>query len=226
MRAFKDALARLHVLFTRRATAVQELAATQVSNPATYDENREFLTKAVQHWDGRINAAVEELTQYPPHLSEFFANVESFQRIAPYDSSVFIMTAYPAGNNPEKDTELQQVIDALCDSLRESGLCPRLGKNGIHHDWIWGNTVVGMLGSRYGIAILEDRYRDELNPNVAMELGWMLALKRDVLVLKEKAFKHNRADWLGRIVAEFRWDKVQEDIPTAIRDWLQPPERR
>ena len=55
-----------------------------------------------------------------------------------------------------------------------------------------------------GIAIVEDKYLPELNPNVAMEWGWMRGMGRNVLYLVEKDFKKQRAefqDLLRAIVA-------------------------
>jgi hypothetical protein len=44
------------------------------------------------------------------------------------------------------------------------------------------------------IARVEDRHRNELNPNVAMEWGWMRAMGKRVCFLRESGFKNFRAD--------------------------------
>ena len=46
-------------------------------------------------------------------------------------------------------------------------------------------------------AMVEDKYAPELNPNVAMEWGWMRGLGRRVLYLVEQTFTKKRADWSG-----------------------------
>jgi hypothetical protein len=56
------------------------------------------------------------------------------------------------------------------------------------------------------VAIIENRYKQELNPNVALEWGWMRAMDKDVLFLLEKDFKQFRADILGFIPDTFSWD--------------------
>jgi hypothetical protein len=76
------------------------------------------------------------------------------------------------------------------------------------------------LGCCRGIAIVEDRYRPELNPNVAMEWGWMKGMGKSVLFLMEETFQHNRADWHGLIAKSFKWDKPKPGICGAIKAFL------
>ena len=76
--------------------------------------------------------------------------------------------------------------------------------------------------SSRGIAIVEDKYVPELNPNVAMEWGWMRALKRSVLFLREESFDHARADWDGLIDYRFKWDDPKPGIDVALDKFLGP----
>jgi hypothetical protein len=78
-----------------------------------------------------------------------------------------------------------------------------------------------LLGCKRGIAIVEDKYLPELNPNVAMEWGWMRGMGRNVLYLVEKEFKRQRADWGGLIEAPFDWANPKLGIEKGVRDWLK-----
>ncbi len=71
----------------------------------------------------------------------------------------------------------------------------------------------------YGVAILENLYLDEINPNVAMEYGYMLAKDKKVLLLKEKSFTNIRADILGKIWKGFEFDDM-ESVKKAIQSWM------
>jgi hypothetical protein len=90
-----------------------------------------------------------------------------------------------------------------------------------------------MLGCRYGVAILEDHVGDELNPNVALEYGFMKGLGREVVLLKERRFKHLRADLVGTIPKEFDIGADhaldRRSIQDAVSNWLidigVPPKR-
>jgi nucleoside 2-deoxyribosyltransferase len=77
-----------------------------------------------------------------------------------------------------------------------------------------------LLGCRLGVAVVEDRYLPELNPNVAMEWGWMRAMGKPVLFLVEKSFTKFRADIGGLITAQFSWDDPEGTVEDAISPWL------
>ena len=88
---------------------------------------------------------------------------------------------------------------------------------------LWDNLCVYMLGAS-GIAVLEDRSGEELNPNVALEYGFMRALGRDAILVKERSFKHIRADLVGMIPKEFsigtdlRLD--ESSLRSAVEAWM------
>ncbi len=83
-----------------------------------------------------------------------------------------------------------------------------------------------MLTCARGIAIVEDRFNPKLNPNVAMEWGWMRAMKKDVLYLVEKAVPAEQipADLMGLIRSRFNWDDPEADIPRLIDEFLPLPD--
>jgi hypothetical protein len=87
---------------------------------------------------------------------------------------------------------------------------------------LWDNVVLHMLGSKRGIAIVEDKYHDEFNPNVAKEWGWMRGMRRDVLYLVEREFENARADTGGYISKGFSWDDPEADIEREVAAWLNP----
>ena len=70
---------------------------------------------------------------------------------------------------------------------------------------------------------VEERYRPELNPNVAMEWGWMRAMGKRVLFLREKGFTHGRADLVGLRAWNFDWDDPEPGVLTALEEWIGKP---
>jgi hypothetical protein len=117
--------------------------------------------------------------------------------------------------------EDSSVIEAVRAAVRREGFTPRMASDKEFHTLLWDNVVLYMLGCQRGIAIVEDKYRDEFNPNVAMEWGWMRGLHRDVLYLIEQDFDSNRADTSGYISKRFSWTDSKEDIERAITHWLK-----
>lgn len=167
-----------------------------------------------------IEGMLEELACFPGHHRSHFDRLEAFWADAPFERSVFVMTKYPDGADQTKDDALVRVIEAVKTAVLQAGYHPNLASDHAHQDLIWENAEVGLLGSARGVAIFERRHRDEVNPNVAMEHGWMLGMGRPVLCLREGNFGDLRANNQGRIVADFEWDDPEEAITAAIRNFL------
>ncbi len=171
-----------------------------------------------------IEEKLRELVKYPPHHLKHFDKLHEFYKDdkTNYNKCVFIMTKY-CENNSRKDKELQKIIDTVCQIITDIGYIPKLPNRYNYHSSIWDNTEICMLGSSKGVAIVEDKYKPELNPNVAMEWGWMKGMGRNILFLMEKSFKHLRADWEGMRRETFSWDNPEAGIRNAIVNWLSSP---
>ncbi len=170
----------------------------------------------------KISDALQDLVRYPPHQLRHFERLKEFHENGrSYDKSVFIMTKFPDGNGP-LDDQLNQVIDVVKDSVEKAGFLPRIALGHPRYfPTVWDNVEIHLLGCAKGVAIIENRYKQELNPNVALEWGWMRSMNKDVLFLLEKDFQQFRADILGFIPDTFSWDHPEQDIPAAVADWLK-----
>ena len=133
------------------------------------------LDRIVIERQGTVRRVLADCYRYPPIHERHFGLLGEFHQTADFQHSVLIMTKYPEGE-AEVDAQLRRVIDAVKTAVSDSGFVPRLAADRDYHPQLWDNVELYLLGSGRGIAILEDIYRTELNPNVAMEWGWMRAL--------------------------------------------------
>jgi hypothetical protein len=168
--------------------------------------------------------ALHRLVKFPPHMSGHFAKLEEFFEDGAFEESVFIMTKFP---NPDDEAfePLDRVIRAVKSSIAECGYRPRIamGPGSIYDQQLWANVVIHMLGCARGVAIYENRYRTALNPNVAMEWGWMLAADRDVLFLVDDSIVDIPADVGGYVRHPFSWNAPEDDVREHVRSWLNEP---
>lgn len=177
------------------------------------------LTDEIQALQKEMETFTSHFLRVPPWHSRHREALRGFYRDAAYESSVFVMTKFPEGETPE-DEQLRLVIEEVSSALKDRGLVPRIASGARFHDWLWDEVEVHLLGCARGVAIVEDRYRPELNPNVAMEWGWMRAMGRRVLFLKEDGFSHDRADLGGLRSWPFDWDNPGEGIRKAVDEWF------
>ena len=157
------------------------------------------------HEKNRIDA-LSELVAFPPRFMAYAPLIEkhrqlvdkAFQPGATCRGSVFIMTKYPDGADMQRDTELQAVIDTVKDAVSGCGFHPSMANAADLHPNLWENVEVHMLACSRGIAIVESKFRPDLNPNVAMEWGWMRAMEAGSVPCRERregdACRRRRAD--------------------------------
>lgn len=133
-----------------------------------------------------------------------------------YDRNVFIMTRF------QSDTKALVQLDAtIRASLRSRKLIGHRADDRCYPSDrnLWDNVCTYMLCCKYGVAILEDIIVQEFNPNVALEYGFMRALGKPTLLLKEQRFDP-RADILGTLWQNFDILDIETTVSNAINKWL------
>ncbi len=220
-----EVFGRLCKLFEERAAAMSGIhqAAGQPSVGAWQRQGLESF-KRLKNIERKIHHFLEtDLLRYPPaHFQVHGQKLKGFHRLAPFEKSVFIMTKFPDGRS-RQDAQLTVVIEEVKKSIVQAGFTPRIAEHQ-YHDWLWQNVELHLLGCSRGVAIVEDRCRSEMNPNVAFEWGWMKGMARRVYFLAEERFAHERADWKGLISKTFSWRNPRAGIREAITTWLKGSE--
>ena len=145
------------------------------------------MREAAQHIHDAV-AVHEEIAslKLPQGYEHLAPSVRKFLSEHPYERSVFIMMKFPDGL-PEREARLvDRLYEVVARSLNAYGLTARRADKKQYEPDLWNNLCVYMLGCQYGLAILEDRGANEMNPNVALEFGFMKAMDRTVGLLREQ----------------------------------------
>jgi hypothetical protein len=224
MRSFEDALK--YVVLQSQDIAKRRRERKDYLNS---DLNAADKAEKLERIDAQINQlesdrmeALRDLVAYPPDFLPYKQALASFWSQTPAHRSVFIMTKYPDGADPQLDQELQAVIDTVVAAVAARGYHPHLAIKKKLHANLWENVECHMLACARGIAIVEERFNRRLNPNVAMEWGWMRAMHRPVTYLVEKAVTVVPADVAGLIQSRFDWLNPQAEIPQLVAQDLPP----
>jgi hypothetical protein len=189
---------------------------------AMKDERDQDLKIDIGRQRMRAMKLLREVVVFPPQHMRHEQLLDQFHNVAAFDKSVFVMTKFPDPKKPASvDAQLAAVIQAVRDAVHECGYVARVASDIQYHPILWDNVELYLLGCRRGIALVEDKYLPELNPNVAMEWGWMRGMGRNVLYLVEKGFKKERADWDGLIEHRFDWTEPGPDIKVGVEAWLK-----
>lgn len=123
---------------------------------------------------------------------------------------------------PFRETAVHRQIHASLKSLLgEQGINVLRADDRTYSEDVLGNIEAYMYGCRFGIAVHERVLSDTANPNVALEVGYMLGLKKDVCLLKEQTVTALPSDLNGRLYVPFDSQNVESSLRENMGRWLR-----
>lgn len=129
--------------------------------------------------------------------------------------NVFVIMRYGA------EPPFAEIENTITETLQRFGLKAVLARDVGFHQQLWNNVRFCMDHSRYAIIVFERILDPAYNPNVAIELGYMMGLKRPRLILKDHSIQVLPTDIIGQLYTEFNSYRAKETIAVAIERWLE-----
>lgn len=130
------------------------------------------------------------------------------------NQNVFVIMRYG------KTKEFKHIERAIKAAVTAYNLRALLAKDVLCDEEIWRNVRWLMDHSRYAIAVFDRLDEPQINPNVTLELGYMLALKKQCLILKDKSMKTLNSDIIGRLYTPFDTHGAYNSVHKAVTTWL------
>jgi len=178
-------------------------------------DKRRLPTLAKEHVEAVASAArlsrLGDLKAVPhlrPHLEVFLGDHPDPER------TVFVMMPFKGSGY------LDQAFEGVRSAADLYGLEVLRADDRAYSDQLWPNVETYLVGCRYGVAIFEDLDAREFKPNVSLELGYMLGLRKRCLLLKEKRLPKLPADIVGHLYKP--WDAFDAETTVAreVDRWL------
>lgn len=113
--------------------------------------------------------------------------------------------------------EIVQAIKNTADKHKISIV--RADEHNFHAN-LWENVQTFLHGCSFGVAVYERIEQDEPNANVGLEVGYLLAMNKPVLLLKERTVKTLQADLMGKLYKEFDEHNPAGTLPEQLERWL------
>tara|TARA_B110000090_G_scaffold203743_1_gene248815 strand:- start:575 stop:1453 length:879 start_codon:yes stop_codon:yes gene_type:complete len=124
-----------------------------------------------------------------------------------------------------EDSKMQlKIIEVLKNHLKEKGITLLRADDKWYADDLFENIKTYMQGCSFGIALFDRINTEEFNPNVSLEIGYMMALNKPVLLLKDKNLKSLQTDLVGKLYHQFDSQNPEKTIPIVIDKWLNDKE--
>ena len=107
------------------------------------------------------------------------------------------------------------------DTARSQGLSIlRADAHDFHSDLL-SNVRTYLHGCSFGIAVYERIESEEHNANVGLEVGYLMALNKPVLLLKDRTLPSLHADLAGRLYRTFDPHDPEGTIPSQLTRWFE-----
>lgn len=88
-----------------------------------------------------------------------------------------------------------------------------------HNDLLY-NILTYMHGCGQGVAVFERIEAENHNPNVALEVGYMFAMRKEVCYLKDLTLPTLQADLVDRLYDPFDPQDPAGTIPPLVEKWM------
>jgi hypothetical protein len=116
------------------------------------------------------------------------------------------------------DLSIEQTIKTV---LAKYGLVGLLARDKEYHEDLYSNIQTYIHGCGFGIAVFERIESDEFNPNVSLEIGYLLGIRKPVLLLKDASLPVLQTDLMGKMYRSFDPMRSGQTIPRQVEGWLE-----
>lgn len=158
--------------------------------------------------DGKIS---DEAVSYP----EIASGLEKFRVDHPIGSkTAFIIMQF--GNTKSHAT----LVACIKDTLKKHGIAALRADDKQYMDDLFPNIKTYMHACDFGIAVFERITENDLNPNISLEVGYMLGMGKSVLLLKDKTLEYLQTDLSGKLYKQFDATDIDQTMPQPIKQWL------
>jgi len=156
-------------------------------------------------------AAIE--SGFPTELTE---SLKRFRKDYPNPSTcAFIMMRF--GTTKAHN----EIVQSIRDTLGAHGIKALRADDKDYHDDLFWNILTYIYGCDFGVAVFERIEQEEFNPNISLEVGYMMALRKPVLLLKDRTLKNLNTDLIGKLYKIFDPQDISKSIAPQLQRWLK-----
>jgi hypothetical protein len=121
-----------------------------------------------------------------------------------------------------EDTPLHdRIVEAVGRTCASFGIKAVRADTKRYADDLLPNVRTYLEGCGLGIAIFERLTSEDFNPDVSLEVGYMMALGKPVCLLKDSTLASLQTDLVGRLYEHFDTQRPEQSIPPKLEKWLR-----
>jgi hypothetical protein len=153
------------------------------------------------------------LSPVPVNISESLAHFRS-DHPDPSKAAFIMMQFAETDAHHEITAKIKETLDA-------QGLIGLRADDKTYHEDTYWNIATYMWGCGFGVAVFERIESNIYNPNVSLEVGYMLGLGKKVCFLKDRTLEKLNTDLLGKLYTQFDTRRIDQTLPRELTKWLK-----
>ena len=114
-----------------------------------------------------------------------------------------------------------EITQAVRACLKKFGISALRADDKQYHEDLYPTIATYMHGCGFGIAVFDRLETEVFNPNISLEVGYMLGLRKKVCILKDKTLTHLHTDLIGKLFRQFDPQNPLQSIPEVLGAWLR-----
>jgi len=195
------------------------LSAFSVSINLAGEEQDRYIQQIVEQY---VNSTLQ--AQHKPNtkisdealsLPEIASGLERFRTDYPLGTkTAFIIMQF---GNTSLHTDL---VNCIKERLKLRGITALRADDKEYMDDLFANIKTYMHACDFGVAVFDRITEDDFNPNVSLEVGYMMGMGKSVLLLKDRTLKNLLTDLAGKLYKQFDTTDISSTMPQQIDKWL------
>lgn len=146
---------------------------------------------------------------------EIAKEIESFKSDYKGKKTAFIVMQF------SKTKAHDQIVLTIKETLAKHGIIGLRADDKEYADDLFANIKTYMHCCDFGIGVFERILEDNFNPNVSIEVGYMMGLRKKVCLLKDQTLKSLPTDLMGKLYKPFDPQDIQNTLPVQIEKWMK-----
>jgi hypothetical protein len=169
-----------------------------------------------------VKAILESMKQKTDKISddaitipEIAKEIEAFNADHKGKKTAFIIMQF------SKTAAHDKIVQTIKDTLKRHGIIGLRADDKEYADDLFANIKTYMHCCDFGIGVFERILEDNFNPNVSIEVGYMMGLRKNVCLLKDQTLRNLPTDLMGRLYKQFDPQEVEKTLPDQLDKWMK-----
>ncbi|MBN1638933.1 MAG: hypothetical protein JW866_08190 [Ignavibacteriales bacterium] len=165
---------------------------------------------------GALQKKTEKISDNAINIPEIAREIESFRADYPEGTkTAFIIMQFTSTKAHDN------IITTIKTTLCKHNVTGLRADDKEYSDDLFSNIKTYMHCCDFGISVFERITEDDFNPNVSIEVGYMLGLRKKVCLLKDNTLKNLPTDLMGKLYKPFDPQDIEKTLPTQLEKWMK-----